>query len=104
MNGNVKLLCLATVFGTLGAAATAAMWRLYDLTLMQNTPPAYSVLACVVVGLLGPLAVGALVWLVTQEARRYRWPAVVGLGIVLAAEVAFYVPIGFIAVAFHQIS
>ncbi len=98
----LKLLALVPVFGAAGAAATAAMWHLFSRTLMALTPPPYTVLGCVVSGLFGPVAVGAVVWYASREARVLRGPAGVGLGIVLATELAFYVPLGFMVVAFSQ--
>lgn len=101
MHDDLKLLGLASIFGAAGAAATASMWQAFDIALMALTPPPYAVLGCVMSGLVGPLAVGALVWINTRNAPNLRWPAGVGLGMVLAVELAFYLPLGFMAVAFH---
>ncbi len=46
-------------------------------------------LGCVVSGLFGPVVVGAIVWFASRETRVLRGPAGVGLGIVLATELAF---------------
>lgn len=101
MREDLRLLGLASIFGVAGAAATAAMWQVFAFTLMELTPPPYAVLGCGVSGLVGPLAVGAVVWIATRSTPMLRWPAGVGLGMVLAAELAFYLPLGFMAVAFH---
>lgn len=102
MKNELTHFALVPVFGLAGAAATAAMWQLFNATLMAFTPPPYAVLGCVVSGLFGPVIVGAFVWLASREARVFRGPAGVGLGIVLATELAFYVPLGFMVVAFSQ--
>ncbi len=102
MKHDLKLLALIPVFGTIGAAATAFMWQLFDFTLMEFTPPSYAVLGCVLSGLFGPVLVGVIVWCTSHCAQAVRWPAGVGLGIVLATELAFYVPLGFIVVAFSH--
>jgi hypothetical protein len=100
MRNEFKLLALVPVFGMAGAAATAMLWQVFSWTLMTLIPPPYAVLGCAVSGLLGPLLVGFAVWRASREARAFRGPAAVGLGIVLATELAFYVPLGFMVAAF----
>ena len=101
---DLKLIYLVPVFGAVGAAATGSMWFLFDRFLAEIIPPAFAVLACVVFGLFGPIIAGLGVWFVTRRAPAFRWPAAIGLGMVVATELAFYVPVGFMAIAFHQAS
>lgn len=99
---DLKFFGLVPLFGAMGAAATAAMWQVFSLTLMELTPPPYAVLGCAVAGLFGPLTVCLAVWISTRKRPALRWPAGVGLGMVLATELAFYVPLGFMTAAFQQ--
>jgi len=101
MKNDLKLLVLVPAFGVAGAAATVAMWYLFIFTLGAFTPPSHVVLGCIVSGLIGPVAVACVVWSVTRDASNLRWPASIGLGMVFATELAFYLPLGFMAVAFH---
>ena len=102
MNDELKMLALVPIFGVLGASATLVMWWAFDQTLTHYVPPAYATLACVMCGLMGPAAVAGWIWFVTHRDHVVRWPAGVGLGLVFAAELAFYLPLGFMAVAFHN--
>lgn len=102
MKDELKVLALVPIFGVLGASATLVMWWVFDQTLTLFVPPAYATLACVVCGLIGPAAVAGWIWLVTHRDHVVRWPAGVGLGLVFATELAFYLPLGFMAVAFHD--
>lgn len=104
MRNDIKLLCLVPVYGALGAAATWGLWLIFDRWVEAAIPPPYAVLACVLWGLPGPVTVGAVAWIATRRTPSARWPAIIGLGMVLATELAFYVPIGFLAVAFHTAS
>lgn len=101
MHHDLKLLGLVPAFCAAGAAATASMWYVFHFTLAALTPPHYEVLGCIVSGLIGPIVVAAVVWLATRKKSAVRWPAGLGLGMVLATELAFYLPLGFMAVAFH---
>ncbi len=101
MHDHLKLLGLASIFGAAGAAATVSMWQVFDIALWAFTPPPYTVLGCFISGLIGPLAVATVVFLATRMKSALRWPAGLGLGMVLATELAFYLPLGFMAVAFH---
>jgi len=106
MKDDLKLLGLVPLFGVVGAFSTAAMWRVFAATLMDSVPGEFAVLACIVAGLVGPLAAWALVLLATRSSgapqlRPLRRPAGIGFGLVLATEIGFYVPLGFFAVAFH---
>lgn len=103
MKNDLKLLALVPVFGAAGAAATALMWQIYAITLMRSTPPSYAVLGCALAGLFGPVFVGAAIWTAGRRAHFVRWPAGVGLGTVLATELAFYIPLGFMAAAFSSL-
>ena len=102
MNDELKMIALVPIFGVLGACATLVMWWVFGHTLTLVVPPAYATLACVVCGLIGPAAVAGWIWLVTHRDHLVRWPAGVGLGLVFATELAFYLPLGFMAVAFHN--
>jgi hypothetical protein len=106
MKDELKLLGLVPLFGIVGAVSTAVMWQVFAITLMDAVPGEYAVLACVVTGLAGPLLVWALVLLATRTERipglrTLRRPASIGIGLVLATELGFYVPLGFFAIAFH---
>lgn len=106
MKNELKLFGLVPLFATAGALSTAAMWRIFDMTLTELVPGELTVLACVVFGLLGPLLVWATVLLATRSERKpslreIRQPAAIGIGIVFATELGFYVPLGFFAIAFH---
>jgi hypothetical protein len=101
VKNDLKLLMLVPIFGVAGAAATVAMWYLFVFTLAALTPPSHVVLGCIVSGLIGPLAVACVVWPATRDASNLRWPACIGLGMVFATELAFYLPLGFMTVAFH---
>lgn len=106
MHDELKFCGLAPLFAALGALATAAVWQLFAVTLLDLVPPHLAVLACLVAGLGGPVAVWAAVWITTRRRQSFavsalRRSASVGLGLVLAAELGFYIPLGFFAIAFH---
>jgi hypothetical protein len=106
MRDELRHFALVPVFGIAGALATAVMWQVFAATWLAQVPPPYEILACVVAGLIGPPSVWALVWLATRGPKRsalreLRPPALVGLGLVLATELAFYLPLGFFAIAMH---
>jgi hypothetical protein len=106
MRDELKLFGLVPLFAIAAALSTAALWRIFAMTLMNVVPGELTVLACVVFGLIGPLLVWATVLLATgsrrgRSVRTLRQPAAIGIGIVLAAEVGFYVPLGLFAIAFH---
>jgi predicted membrane-bound spermidine synthase len=101
-----KFLGLAPLFGVFGALATAAAWQIFAFTLLDQVPAQLEVLSCLVAGLVGPLVVWLAVWIATRRRRSslafsLRRSASVGLGLVLAAELGFYIPLGFFAIAFH---
>ena len=78
--------------------------QVFAMTLMDVVPSDLAVLACVVFGLIGPPVVWAAVLLATRSQRKpglreLRRPAAIGIGIVFATEVGFYVPLGFFAIA-----
>jgi hypothetical protein len=102
MADDLKVLVLVPIFGVVGAAATLGMWWVFDVAIAARVSPAHTTLACIVFGLLGPAAVAGGIWLITKRGQTIRWPAGFGLGMVFATELAFYLPIGFMAVAFHQ--
>jgi len=106
MKNELKLFGLVPLFAIAGALSTAAMWRIFAVTLMEAVPGDLTVLACVVFGLIGPLLVWATILLATRSRRKpglreLRQPAAIGIGRVFATEVGFYIPLGFFAIAFH---
>ena len=103
MREDLKLYILAPLFAVAGAVATALLWKIAAATILPSIPDRYAVLACVLVGLLGPLVVWLLVWGGCRRSDRTAFlrPAAVGLGLAAATELAFYVPIGFLTVAFY---
>ena len=105
MNDEFRFLGMAPLFGAAGALATAAAWHIFAFTLLDLVPARLAVLSCLVAGLAGPLVVWATVWFATRRRRTLfasalRRAATVGLGLVLAAELGFYIPLGFFAIAF----
>lgn len=106
MNEDLRLFGLTPFFGFAGALATVAAWQLFAITLLDLVPARLAVLSCLVAGLAGPLVVWTAILFVTRRLRgpfvsALRRAASVGLGLVLAAELGFYIPIGFFAIAFH---
>jgi hypothetical protein len=106
MNDEFRFFGMAPLFGAIGALATAAAWHIFAVTLLDLVPAQLAVLSCLVAGLAGPLVVWMAVLIVTRHQRTLfasalRRAASVGLGLVLAAEVGFYIPLGFFAIAFH---
>ena len=105
MKDELKLLGMVPIFGATGALATAATWQVFAITLMDLVPAKLAVLFCLVAGLAGPVIVWVLVWFATRSSRTplevgLRRSAFVGLGLVFAAELGFYIPLGFFAIAF----
>ena len=106
MNDEFRFFGLAPLFGVAGALATAAAWQVFAITLLDLVPAQLAVLSCLVAGLAGPLLIWLSVWFATRRrqtliAAATRRSASVGLGLVLAAELGFYIPLGFFAIAFH---
>ena len=106
MYDELRFLGLAPLFGILGALSTAIAWQLFAVTMIDLVPGRLEVLACLVAGLLGPVVVWLTVSLMTRIRARQvssvvRRSASVGLGLVLAAQLGFYIPLGFFAIAFH---
>ena len=106
MKDELKMLGLVPLFGVLGALSTAVMWQAFSIMLMDLIPGQFAVLACVITGLAGPPVVWMLVLLATRTERvpglrQLRRPAAIGIGLVFATELGFYVPLGFFAIAFH---
>jgi len=105
MNEDFKFFGLTPLFGVVGALATAAAWQVFAMTLLDLVPAQLAVLSCLVAGLAGPLAVWMAVLVATRRSGLFasatRRAASVGLGLVLAAELGFYIPLGFFAIAFH---
>ena len=106
MHDELKFLGLTPLFGICGAAAPAVAWQVFAVTLLDAVPAQLAVLSCMIAGLGGPAAIWLIVWIGTQRrqngsAAAVRQSASVGLGLVLATELGFYIPLGFFAIAFH---
>lgn len=106
MNDDFRFFGMAPLFGAIGALSTAAAWHVFAFTLIDLVPAQLAVLSCLMAGLIGPVLVWVTVWIVTRRRRTLfvsalRRAATVGLGLVLAAELGFYIPLGFFAIAFH---
>ena len=106
MRDDLKLYTLVPVFAAAGGVATGLVWLAFSLTFLPLIADRYAVLACVVVGLLGPFLVWVLVWCWSRGIGHdggtgILRPAAIGLGLASATELAFYVPIGFLTVAFY---
>jgi hypothetical protein len=106
MHDEFKFLGLTPLFGVSGAAATAVAWQIFAVTLLDVVPAQLAVLSCMIFGIGGPAAVWLMVWIGTQRRNdqsvsAVRQSASVGLGLVIATEVGFYIPLGFFAIAFH---
>jgi hypothetical protein len=106
MNEDFRFIGMTPLFGALGALATAAAWHLFAITLLDLVPARVAVLSCLAVGLAGPIVLWIAVLTMTRRHRTrsasaLRRAASVGLGLVLAAELGFYIPLGFFAIAFH---
>lgn len=106
MNDDLKFFALAPLFGILGALSTAVAWQLFAVLMIHVVPDRLQVLSCLMVGLLGPVVVWLTVRIMTRIRRRefsvvVGQSASVGLGLVLAAQLGFYIPLGFFAIAFH---
>ena len=105
MHEELKFLGLAPFFGILGALSTAGAWHLFSATLLGLVPAEFAVLSCLVAGLGGPVVVWIAVWIATRHRQNFAISAVrrsasVGLGLVVAVELGFYLPLGFFAIAF----
>jgi len=103
---DLKLYIMVPLFAAAGGMATALVWLVFSVTFLPSVADRYAVLACVLVGLLGPVLVWSLVWGWSLRVTRNRRaailrPASIGLGLASATELAFYVPIGFLTVAFY---
>ena len=106
MNEDFRFFGLTPLFGAVGALATAAAWHIFAITCLDLVPAQLAVLSCLVAGLAGQLVVWIAVLTVTRGQRTLfasalRRSASAGLGLVLAAELGFYIPLGFFAIAFH---
>ena len=107
MNDEFRFFGMAPLFGVFGALATAAAWQVFAMTLLDLVPAQLSVLSCLVAGLAGPPVIWLAVWVTTRRRRTHfaalvQQAAALGLGLVLAAELAFYIPLGFFAIAFNS--
>lgn len=107
MHEELKFLSLAPLFAAIGALATAAVWHVFAITLLHLVPEPLAVLSCLVAGLAGPVGVWAAVCISTRSQKTLfvsglRRAASAGLGLVLAAELGFYIPLGFFAIAFQS--
>lgn len=107
MHDELGYLGLAPLFGAAGAMATVAAWHLYAVLFMEMVPTQLALLVCLLVGLAGPTVVLSIVWTATRSggnpvASAVRRSATLGLGLVVAAELGFYIPLGFFAIAFQS--
>jgi hypothetical protein len=107
MNDELRFLGMAPLFGVAGALATAVAWHVFAVTVLDMVPAQFAVLSCLVAGLGGPAAVWLAVWMMARRRRTPRACAMthaasLGLGLVLAAEIGFYIPLGIFAVAFFE--
>jgi hypothetical protein len=105
MRDEFKFLSLVPLFAAVGGFATVAAWHLYAVLFFEVIPNQLTVLACLVAGLAGPAIVLSVVLVATRAGKSattwaVRRSASVGLGLVLAAELGFYIPLGFFAIAF----
>ena len=105
MHEELKGLGLAPLFGAVGALATVVAWHLFAAMLLGLIPSKLALLWCLIAGLAGPVVVFLAVWIATRRTRTaiasvVRRSASLGLGLVFAAELGFYIPIGVFAIAF----
>jgi hypothetical protein len=103
---DMAFLTMAPAFGAVGALATAAVWQLFAVSLINFVPEQLTVLSCLAAGVAGPLVVWGILLTATRGrstgmSGALRRAASVGLGLVVAAELGFYIPLGFLAIAFH---
>ncbi len=101
----VKQLGLMVLFGFAGALATLAAWYSSSGLLSILVPRQLLELSLFAVGLLGPLVVWVAVLVVTQgrssaSLEMLRPTAAAGLAVVAATQLAFYIPLGFMCLAF----
>ena len=106
MHDELKFAGLAPLFGMFGALATAFAWEVFAVAFLDVVPAHLAVLSCLVAGLGGPALLWIAVWVLTRRrptlsASVVRRSASVGLGLVVAAELSFYIPLGFFAIAFQ---
>ena len=105
MKNELKFLGLTPLFGIAGALATAGVWQVYAATFMDLVPPKLAVLSCLVAGLAGPMIIWAILAMITSGRRSplalaLQRSSSLGLGLVVAAELGFYIPLGFFAIAY----
>lgn len=106
MAEQLKQLGLMVGFGLLGALATLLSWYAFAEALSRWVPREFLELSVFSVGLLGPLTVWMVVILGTRlrsgsRMELVRVTAGAGLAVVAATQLAFYVPLGFMCLAFH---
>ncbi|MCP4897259.1 MAG: hypothetical protein GY906_09845 [bacterium] len=106
MPETVKQLGLMVVFGFVGALATLATWHGATGFLSVLVPRQLLELSVFCVGLLGPLVVWTAVLAATRRRSRatlemVRSTAAAGLAVVAATQLVFYVPLGFMCLAFN---
>jgi len=91
-----------TVFGALAVVATGVAWRVAAVVLVPHVDAARAELALFVAGLIGPLLVAATAWWLARpfaSCAVVRAAASAGVAVVVAAQVAFFVPIGMLCTA-----
>jgi len=91
-----------TAFGALAVLATGVAWRVAAVTVVPHVDAAGAELAVFVVGLVGPILVVTASWLLARPfaaCDAVRAAAVAGVGVVIAAQLAFFVPLGMLCAA-----
>jgi len=106
MRDELTFIGLAPLFGVFGALTTLIAWQFFAITFLDVVPAHLAVLSCLAAGLCGP----AVLWMTvsvltrrhqTRKALQVRRSASLGLGLILSAELGFYIPLGFFAIAFQ---
>jgi hypothetical protein len=91
-----------TIFGALAVLATGVAWRVAAVAVVPHVDTARTELALFVTGLLGPILVVAAAWWLARpfaSCAVVRAAASAGVAVVVAAELAFFVPIGMLCTA-----
>ncbi len=91
-----------TVFGALAVLATGVAWRVAAVTVVPHVDAARAELAVFVAGFVGPILVVAASWLLARpfaSCSVVRAAAVAGVAVVVAAQLAFFVPLGMLCTA-----
>ena len=101
----LRLTGLMTLFGALAVCATGLAWRVAAVTVVPYVDGAHAELALFTTGLVGPALVVAGAWLLARpvaSCESVRAAAATGVAVVVAAQLAFFVPIGLLCTAVHR--